>query len=119
MQLLSRGQPPAREELHTLDASPEPIDRLLTVLSGLVERLDDQAYPLLFPEMQITGGPENAVGVHRLGSLGHEGTFFKTTTTAFRTQLVRTHVHKELEGCINPERGFGLGVKQSGSECVE
>jgi len=41
MQLLSRGQPPAREELHALDANPEPIDRLLTVLGGLVERFDD------------------------------------------------------------------------------
>src|SRR6266850_26886 len=96
MQLLSRGQPPAREELHALDISPEPIDRLLTVLGGLVERFDDQAYPLLFPEMQVTGGPENAVGVHRLGRLSHERAFFKATTIAFRTQLVRTRVHEEL-----------------------
>ena len=57
---------PARGELRALDASPEPIDRLLMVPGDLVEGFDDQAYPLLFPEMQITGGLENAVGVHRL-----------------------------------------------------
>ena len=50
---------------------------LWTVLGGIVDRFDDQTYPLLFPEMQITGGLENAVGVHRLGSLGHERALFK------------------------------------------
>src|SRR5438477_5843822 len=72
MQLLSCGQTPVREELHTRDAGPESSNRGLAVASHVIDGLDNQTHALPLPKAQLTGGFQDALRVDGLGDLCHD-----------------------------------------------
>ena len=63
MQLLSRGQPAVREELHACDASLESREGGFSVCGHFVDGLDDEADALSLPETELVGWLEHAVSV--------------------------------------------------------
>src|SRR5262245_40900871 len=71
MQFLSAGKCPLREKTHAGDAGLQPGRGSLAIAFGLVDRLHDQAYALLFLKGQRACGLQNTVAVNGLDPFGH------------------------------------------------
>jgi len=72
MQLVAGGEPTGRRECHARYAGSKAIQGggPVEILTG-IDRLDDQAHPLLLSELELVDGLQDALGEDRFGDLDH------------------------------------------------